>query len=178
MAGSVWRHFWWQMSVRWLPDYLFNGSDYQGNWLLYYTGVTRVAKNILSEIVRGMFLNESKRLMVLNQIKSHANEMYDAIQKSDYNQACKMIDRSWRLNNQLDSGTNTADIQCIINAIDDFSLGYKLLGAGGGGYMLIGAKDLEASKIIRQQLKSNPINKNARFVDFQVNKDGFQVTQS
>lgn len=43
--------------IRWLPDYLFTKPEYKDSMLLYYTGITRVAKNILSEIVEGMFLN-------------------------------------------------------------------------------------------------------------------------
>ena len=39
--------------ISWLPDYLFTDPMYKPCHLLYYTGITRVAKNILSEIVRG-----------------------------------------------------------------------------------------------------------------------------
>ena len=48
--------------VRWLPDYLFTGGEYQKCHLLYYTGITRTAKGILAEIVRSMFLNSTEHL--------------------------------------------------------------------------------------------------------------------
>ena len=165
------------INIRWLPDQMFSGET-GGRWLLYYTGVTRVAKNILSDIVRGMFLNDSDRLNVLNQIKSHAIDTYEAIQGNDYDLVCRMINKSWKLNNQLDSGTKTEAIQEILERIEDLTIGYKLLGAGGGGYLLIGAKDIKSANKIKEVLNSNPPNKNARFVDFSINNNGLQVTRS
>ena len=79
------------INVNWLPDMLFTSPDFKNNWLLYYTGITRVAKNILAEIVRGMFLNEGSRLQIINSIKEHAYNMFGAIQTSNYEQAAKMI---------------------------------------------------------------------------------------
>jgi galactokinase/mevalonate kinase-like predicted kinase len=166
------------MLVRYLPDTLFTSPDYSNNWLLYYTGITRVAKNILSEIVRGMFLNDYDRLQVLSQIGTHASNMYDAIQKNDFQTTAALIERSWLLNKTLDAGTNTVETQMLIDRVSDYSLGMKLLGAGGGGYMLICAKDPSAAQIIKQTLTQNPINSRARFVKMDVNKDGFQVTRS
>ncbi|MBN2165791.1 MAG: bifunctional fucokinase/L-fucose-1-P-guanylyltransferase [Marinilabiliaceae bacterium] len=165
------------ISVKWLSDQLFTGEN-SGHWLLYYTGVTRVAKNILSEIVRGMFLNESTRLNILNQIKTHAMHTYEAIQKNDYILACSMINKSWILNKQLDSGTTTPEIESIITLVEKYTYGYKLLGAGGGGYMLIGAKDVESAKKIKTILSENVPNKNARFVDLSINVNGLQITRS
>lgn len=166
------------MSVRYLPDTLFTSPDYKPNWLLYYTGITRVAKNILSEIVRGMFLNEHSRLQVLSQMGAHAVNMYDAIQKNDFQATAALIERSWMLNKTLDAGTNTAETQLLIDRIKDYSLCMKLLGAGGGGYMLICAKDAGAAQRIKENLNSHPINERARFVSMDVNNDGFQVTRS
>ena len=55
--------------VRWLPDYLFTGGEYQKCHLLYYTGITRTAKGILAEIVRSMFLNSTEHLSILGGMK-------------------------------------------------------------------------------------------------------------
>jgi galactokinase/mevalonate kinase-like predicted kinase len=152
--------------------------EYKDNWLLYFTGITRVAKNILSEIVRGMFLNEGQRLRILDEIKQHAYHMAEAMQRSDYNLTAGMIARSWKLNNALDSGTNTPEIQQIISHISDLALGFKLPGAGGGGYMLIAARDKDAATRIQAILNRNPPNKKARFVKMNVSQVGFQVTRS
>ncbi len=167
-----------KMSVRWLPDNVFTDPLYKDNWLLYYTGITRVAKNILADIVKGMFLNEGDRLRILDEIKQHAYDTADHIQRFDYEGTCRMIARSWTLNNKLDPGTNNPGVQHIIDNIRDYTNGLKLLGAGGGGYMLISAKDADAVKRIKEALTQNPPNNRARFVKMSVSKTGFQVSRS
>ena len=75
--------------VRWLPDYLFTSSEYRKCHLLYYTGITRTAKGILAEIVRGMFLNSSRHLELLREMKLHATDMYDAILRNNFEEAAR-----------------------------------------------------------------------------------------
>ena len=54
-----------QAIVRWLPDHLFTSAFSNQVVILYYTGLTRLAKSILQEIVRGMFLNAGDHLSIL-----------------------------------------------------------------------------------------------------------------
>jgi galactokinase/mevalonate kinase-like predicted kinase len=54
----------------------------------------------------------------------------------------------------------------------------KLLGAGGGGYLLLFAHDEDTAGRIRRTLTANPPNQRARFVDFGVSDTGLQVTRS
>lgn len=167
-----------KMSVHWMPDRLFTDPLYRDCWLLYYTGITRVAKSILSEIVRGMFLNEGNRLRIVGEIKSHAYALADAIQRSDFRLTGEMIARSWKLNNALDSGTNTPEVQRVIDLSAGLVTGLKLAGAGGGGYMLMCARDPEAAARIRKILHENPLNARARFVKMDVSQTGFQTSRS
>ena len=53
-----------------------------------------------------------------------------------------------------------------------------MLGAGGGGYLLLFAKDTGAATRIRQQLIAHPPNPRARFVNFSLSDTGLQVTRS
>jgi galactokinase/mevalonate kinase-like predicted kinase len=167
-----------KMSVRWMPDRLFKHPEFKDSWLLYYTGITRVAKNILAEIVRGMFLNEGHRLQILDEIRQHAYHLAEAIQRSDFEFTGRMVAHSWKLNNALDSGTNTQEVQHIINQIEEYAIGLKLVGAGGGGYMVICARDPEAAVKIHSILTQNPPNSRARFVKMDLSQTGFQTSRS
>ncbi len=167
-----------QMGIRWMPDLLLTQSPYQQHWLLYYTGITRVAKNILGEIVRGMFLNQGSRLRILDAIKAHASETYEAIQQCDYEKTARMIKRSWELNNALDPGTTTDEVSAIIRQVEDLTLGHKLLGAGGGGYLLMCAKDEGAAAKIKEKLSVSPPNRKARFVNMDLNNHGLEISRS
>lgn len=55
---------------------------------------------------------------------------------------------------------------------------YKLPVVGGGGFMLIMAKDEDAATTIKKELSENPANPRARFPDFSISPAGFQVKKS
>ena len=164
--------------VKWLPESLFSDPLYKNRMLLYYTGITRVAKSILADIVRGMFLNSSAHLSLLEELKCHAENTSATLSAKDFEGLGRNISKSWQLNQKLDSGTNTPEIQKLINRIAPLSIGHKLLGAGGGGFMFIIAGDENAANHIRHELTTNPVNNRARFVDFSISNTGLQVTKS
>jgi galactokinase/mevalonate kinase-like predicted kinase len=125
-----------------------------------------------------MFLNEHQQLLLLRQMKEHTLEMYEAIQRHDFPRMGLLVGRSWQQNQRLDSGTSPAEIQALTTLVDDLCLGYKLPGAGGGGYLYMVAKDPEAAVRIRQLLNSYDHHANARFVDMTLSKHGLQVSRS
>jgi len=164
--------------VRWLPDAVYTQPEYQQCHLLYYTGITRTAKKILAEIVRRMFLNHSGELHQLREMKAHATDMYEAIQRQDFQQMGLLVRKTWQQNQAIDSGTNPDSVRRITDMVDDLCLGYKLPGAGGGGYLYMVAKDPEAAARIKQTIQAAQPNPNARFVEMTLSKTGLQVSRS
>jgi len=164
--------------VKWLPADIYNLPEYKSCHLLYYTGITRTAKNILSEIVRRMFLNQHEQLQLLRNMKEHAIDMYEAIQRNDFSKMGMLVRKTWQQNQLLDAGTNPAEVRLLTNMVDDLCWGYKLPGAGGGGYLYMIAKDPEAAARIRKILNDNRRNANARFVEMSLSDTGLQVSRS
>ena len=164
--------------VRWLPDDIYTQPEYARCHLLYYTGITRTAKNILAEIVRRMFLNHGNQLQLLREMKAHTLDMYEAIQRQDFKQAGLLMRKTWTQNQKLDSGTNPDTVERLTRLVDDYCLGYKLPGAGGGGYLYMMAKDPEAAARVKQIINENRPNGNARFVDMSLSRKGLQVSRS
>ena len=164
--------------VRWLPNDLWIQPEYRPCHLLYYTGITRTAKQILAEIVRRMFLNHGDELALLREMKEHTMEMYEAIQQNDFLRMGKLMRRTWEQNQQLDSGTNPPAVKALTDLVDDLCLSYKLPGAGGGGYLYMIAKDPEAAARIKQTLNTHCLNKNARFVEMTLSTTGQQISRS
>ena len=164
--------------VRWLPNDLWTQPEYRPCHLLYYTGITRTAKQILAEIVRRMFLNDNAELRLLREMKAHTMEMYEAILQNDFQRMGLLMRKTWQQNQALDSGTNPPAVAALTTLIDDLCLGYKLPGAGGGGYLCMIAKDPEAAARIKQILTEHRQNKNARFVDLSLSTTGLQISRS
>lgn len=164
--------------VSWLPGYIFTDPAYKDCHLLYYTGITRVAKNILSEIVESMFLNETAHLAILHDMKNHAIETFNAIQHGKFEEYGRMIGKTWEQNKALDRGTAPQSIENIISLIKDYCLGYKLPGAGGGGFLYMVAKDIESAGLIKKTLMQNRPNDKARFVDMSLSECGLKISRS
>ncbi len=164
--------------VRWLPPQLLQEAIADRRVLLYYTGLTRVAHSILGEIVRGLFLNEANCIAAIEEIGLNADFAADALQRQNWPALCEAVRRSWNLNQTLDAGTNPPAVQAILARITRCTAAAKLLGAGGGGYLLIVAHDSEAGQQIRHALTADPPNARARFVDLSISDTGFQVTRS
>lgn len=164
--------------VRWLPDQLFTNPEYRDCHLLYYTGITRTAKGILGEIVRSMFLNSGNHLALLSEMKIHALDMNEAILRGNFINYGKLVGKSWIQNKALDAGTNPPEVEKIIRLIEDYTLGHKLPGAGGGGYLYMVAKDPQAAVQIRRILTEYAPNPCARFVEMTLSDKGLQVSRS
>ncbi|MCC6233394.1 MAG: bifunctional fucokinase/L-fucose-1-P-guanylyltransferase [Verrucomicrobiales bacterium] len=164
--------------VRWLPDSLVGAEHANRRILLYYTGMTRLAKSILAEIVRGIFLNSPTHLATLHEIGAGAHSTALALERCDYLGLGAAIRNTWRLKQQLDAGTNPPAVAAILEAVAPDLLAATLPGAGGGGYLLMFARDDDAAARIRRRLTERPPNPRARFVQYAVSRTGLQVTRS
>lgn len=164
--------------VRWLPDRLLTDPAFHTNLLLYYTGITRQAKGILAGIVRGMFLNARPELPLLEEIGRNASVCADALETSSWTAFCRTLRRSWELNQALDAGTCPPELAALLPRLEPHLGGLKLLGAGGGGYLLMAARSVADAREIRELLAAFPTGPGARLVDFAVSRTGFQISRS
>lgn len=164
-----------QPNVSWLPESIFNDPEFAPCHILYYTGLTRTAKDILGEIVKHMFLNDSFSLRLLAQMREHALDMADAIQKRDFGRYGRLVAETWRQNQLLDAGTCPEAVSSIIGKVEDLATGLKLPGAGGGGFLYVVAKDPDAAARIRSRLAALP---SGRLVDLSLSTTGLRVSRS
>ncbi|MDL2278976.1 bifunctional fucokinase/L-fucose-1-P-guanylyltransferase, partial [Parabacteroides sp. OttesenSCG-928-G07] len=125
-----------------------------------------------------MFLNSREHLSLLAEMKAHAMDLYEAVQQGDFVQYGHLVKQTWAQNKALDSGTNPPEIEKIIALIDDYTLGYKLPGAGGGGFLYMVAKDMDAAAHIRRILTDTSLHPNARFVNMRLSQNGLQISRS
>jgi galactokinase/mevalonate kinase-like predicted kinase len=162
--------------VRWLPERVF--AEHSQSILLYYTGITRVAKGILGQVVRHVLLNSNPHLRVIGEIGQAAELAAEAIQRGSYEQLGRVVDWSRELNSQLDPGSYPPNVKGILDPLRNWLIGAKLLGAGGGGYVLMFAKDPDAAQRIRCHLDCKPPCPGARFVNLSLSGSGLQITRS
>jgi len=152
------------------------GIDISDRFLLYYTGYRRMAKNILSSIVGRYLDRDVITLETIHKLREKSYEMKEQLDHRNIDAFGKNIRKVWKLNKTLDPGTSNENIEAILNKIDEFIHGAKLLGAGGGGFLFIVTKGIEETKKVKQILTNEPPNERARFFDFDVDSEGLKVS--
>jgi fucokinase len=143
--------------------------DWSSRLVLYYTGIRRVARNLLAQVVSSYLARETSTLQVLHSIKTLALEMAYAMRESDWQQVGALMNRHWELNKVLDPNTTNAPIDEILAAARPYLLGAKLAGAGGGGFVMMIAKDEEAARPHEQVLDP------ARIYHHQLAQEGLEA---
>jgi galactokinase/mevalonate kinase-like predicted kinase len=161
--------------IHYVPSDVLDPQANGGSTLLYYTGITRLAKNILQQVV-GRYLDRDRQAMAtLKQIHALPPLVADAMAQKDLAEFGRLIDVAWRLNKQLDPNSTTPEIDAMLGRVKPHLYGAKLLGAGGGGFLLMVCKSAVDAQSVRKMLETNPPNPRARFFDFSLNRTGLAV---
>ncbi len=147
-----------------------------GQTLLYYTGLRRLAKNILRNVVGNYLDREPEAMKTLGELHDFPRRMSEAMAAKDAAAFGRLIDVAWRLNKRIDPASTTPEIEAILAKIRPHIFGAKLLGAGGGGFLLIAARSPKDAARARAKLETDPPNARARFFDYGISREGLSVT--
>ncbi len=162
--------------IHYLPEDILEPSANGGVTLLYYTGITRLAKNILEQVV-GRYLDRNRRTMAtLRKIHALTAEVSDALSRKDLPRFGELVDAAWRLNKELDPNSSNDQLEKLFKRVENHIYGAKLLGAGGGGFMLMVCKSPKDAQQVREKLHAEPPNERSRFFDYNINHNGLVVT--
>ena len=82
----------------------------------------------------------------------------------------------WTLKQRLDAGASTPEIESLLDAVRDELSGYELPGAGGGGFLLLIAKDASAADRVRNTLDALGPNRTARRYGAAIDAEGLRVS--
>lgn len=104
------------------------------SFLIFFTGVTRQSDTILAE----QQVNISKRMAVLREIKQLAHTARHELETGNLDALGPLLHESWLLKKQMASLISNGLIEESYQAARSAgALGGKILGAGGGGYLLL-----------------------------------------
>jgi D-glycero-alpha-D-manno-heptose-7-phosphate kinase len=106
--------------------------------MLFYTGATRQARNILQEQRDNSDRSGGRTLEALHKIKDLGWQIKDAIESGRLDDFGQMLDESWQYKKSLASGVTNAFIDtAYTSAREQGAMGGKITGAGGGGFLMI-----------------------------------------
>lgn len=127
--------------------------------LLFYTGVSRFS----SEIQKDTFAKPADKNMQLKEILELVDEAQKVLEtrKSDLNEFGKLLDYTWKLKKNTGNKVSNSSIDILYRkGLDAGALGGKLLGAGGGGFLLFYVESDKREHVIKalEMLMHVPFN--------------------
>jgi galactokinase/mevalonate kinase-like predicted kinase len=161
-----------------LDPFLFQDRDSLSCFTLFYTGITRLARNILAEVVDQVNGCSKAYLFTLRHMAQLALDAKDAIERRDRDALGDVLALSWAANQRVHPSTTNDEVEEILAATRAHVRGVKLLGAGGGGYALFLSPDLREAEAVRDVLRRRFENERARLVDFSLSSVGLEVSVS
>ncbi|MHB1354744.1 MAG: fucose pyrophosphorylase domain-containing protein [Anaerolineae bacterium] len=120
--------------------------------LLIYTGQNRLAKGLLRTIMGRFMARDPEAVAMLRDITQLAQAMHQALQAGDPDTCGELIAQHWEINKRMDPGCTNPFIDSLFDLWRPFLAGAKLAGAGGGGFALAIARDLESSLAMQRAL--------------------------
>lgn len=138
----------------------------QKNLVMFYTGDVRSANSILAEQKNN--ISSEEKAKNLQKMCALAEDMKEALEHDDLSSFGRLLHDGWELKRTLASGiTNPAIDEAYRTAMENGALGGKLLGAGGGGFLLFYCPP-ERQNQLRVALRMRPF-------PFSFEKDGTSV---
>lgn len=108
--------------------------EFEGNLMLYFTGFSRIA----SEIAKHQIENIPNKTRELRRMMSMVSEGLDILHTGDLDDFGRLLHEGWALKRSMSTRVSTPEIDLLYDkAVQSGALGGKILGAGGGGFMLL-----------------------------------------
>lgn len=116
------------------------------NLLLLYSGIQRNAHNIANTYVNKLNRDYEKNILKLMNYVDIGEEL---IKKNFFDDFGKLMDQAWQEKKSLGSKITNKKIDELYKfTLDNGAIGGKLLGAGGGGFLLVYVPQKKQKKLI------------------------------
>lgn len=156
----------WVDPLRISDETLYNLED---NLILYFTGFSRSAGNILKEQNDKSKEHNEDMLRNLDFVKDLGFQSKDALEKGDLDKFADIMNVHWEYKKKRSGGMSNPKIDEWYDlALKNGALGGKMIGAGGGGFLMFYVKDKVR---IREAMKATGMSE----VRFRFEKEGARV---
>ncbi|XP_052816143.1 L-fucose kinase-like [Mya arenaria] len=122
--------------------------------VLIYTGKTRLARNLLQDVVRNWYARNPQIVETEDRLVSQAHDCAKFFQQGDLEKVGQCMDQYWTLKKRMAPGCEPEFVSRLMSAVRSNALGMSMAGAGGGGFMYVLARDQEARTNIKNIIDS------------------------
>jgi len=136
------------------------------NLMLFFTGFSRFSSDIQVGTQKAMVDKQAQLLEMLSLVDDAEKVLTS---KSDLNEFGRLLDYTWKLKRGISSGISTDSIDGLYaKGMEAGALGGKLLGAGGGGFLLFYVEE-DKQEIVRKAMED------LLYVPFEFENSGTRV---
>ena len=139
----------------------------KSNLLMFFTGFTRFS----SEVQKQNAMGKENKVVQLREMLSLVDDAEQILtdKNTDLDEFGKLLDHTWRLKRQTGSAVSTENIDLLYEkGIKAGALGGKLLGAGGGGFLVFYVQP-EQQEAVKQAMN------NLMYIPFEFEDGGTRV---
>ncbi len=144
----------------------------EDNLLLFFTGYSRSAATVLKEQDEKSRAMDPGMIANLHMVKQLAKESQQALEAGDLREFARLMDVHWQHKKKRSGQMSNPKInEWYDTALENGALGGKLIGAGGGGFLMFYAEDKDK---LRQAMRACGL----REIRFSFNFEGTTVIKS
>lgn len=129
--------------------------ELQQRLLVVFTGQVRLANQVLQKVVTRYLRRDNHLISSIKRLAELAKVGREALMNCDVDELGEIMLEAWRLHQELDPYCSNEFVDRLFEFADPYCCGYKLVGAGGGGFALLLAKDADSAEELRGLLEKN-----------------------
>ena len=149
-------------------------SELRDRSLLYFTGERRMAKNILENVVWNWLVREASAVKAVDRLRANAERMRTALAAGDLDGVVAQVTEYMKRKRQIDPGSCPKSFDELAGLWKRELSAWCFAGAGGGGFMLLVAKDAKAAEALRARIERDPPHRRARAFAFEPDPVGLR----
>ena len=152
-----------------MPPEILNELEY--NLLLCYTGKTRLSANIISSQIDSYTNKDKNVLSAMDELKKITVELKNALLQGRLDDFGRLLHEAWLNKKQMARQITNSNIDALYQAArENGAIGGKILGAGGGGYLLLYC-EFDKKYIVAEKLEKL----GGQIVEFMFDNHGLQT---
>jgi len=145
--------------------------ELENRLMMFYTNIERDTNAILTEQSRKVQVHETQAVRSMHSIKEIGCQIKKALEDGNVNEFGKLMHEHWMEKKKVSDKMSGPRIDSWYEkAMQNGAVGGKLMGAGGGGFLLFCSENGK-----RKQLRSAMEAEGLRFMDFRFDWEGSKV---
>ncbi|XP_060537497.1 L-fucose kinase isoform X6 [Pantherophis guttatus] len=143
--------------------------------LLLYTGKTRLARNLLQDVLRNWYARLPTVVETASALVSNAEECAQALKQGNLALLGQCMNRYWLQKKEMAPGCEPLLVRQIMEVLQPHVYGQSLAGAGGGGFLCLVTKEPRNRVALQEILAEAAVLGNVTIHTVEVDPAGFKV---